>query len=77
MWEHSYIIHLVNEFFCQYVQLDPTLTLTNLIPLFWCTTIKLQDIRGNATYTRDEAGFLVVNFRHKLPRMVDPFIFPS
>ena len=28
-------------------------------------------------YTRNESGFLVVNFRHKLPRLAEPFIFPS
>ena len=26
---------------------------------------------------RDDAGFMVVNFRHKLPKMSEPFIFPS
>lgn len=51
--------------------------LSTQIILLRCEWIKPQDLRGNATYTRDEAGFLVVNFRHKLPRMVDPFIFPS
>ena len=39
--------------------------------------VKTQDNRGNPTYTRDESGFLVVNCRHKLPRMQYPFIFPS
>jgi hypothetical protein len=38
---------------------------------------KQQDTWGNCTYTRDDAGFLVVNSRHKLPRLSDPFIFPS
>jgi hypothetical protein len=45
--------------------------------LMRCDWMKRIDNRGNSTYTRDEAGFLVVNFRHKLPRMADPFIFPS
>jgi hypothetical protein len=26
---------------------------------------------------RDDAGFLVVNFRNKIPHTADPFIFPS
>jgi hypothetical protein len=39
--------------------------------------MKRQDNRGNPTYVRDEAGFLVVNFRHKLLKTSDPFIFPS
>ena len=47
------------------------------IVLFRCEWLKTQDNRGNATYVRDDAGFLIVNFRHKLPRMADPFIFPS
>jgi hypothetical protein len=38
---------------------------------------KQQDTWGNCTYTRDDAGFLVVNSRHKLPWLSDPFIFPS
>ena len=42
-----------------------------------CEWIKPRDTWGNPTYMRDESGFLVVNFRHKLPRMAEPFIFPS
>jgi hypothetical protein len=45
--------------------------------LMRCDWMKRIDNRGNSTYTHDEAGFLVVNFRYKLPRMADPFIFPS
>ena len=45
--------------------------------LLKCDWMKRVDNRGNNTYTRDEAGFLLVNFRHKLPRLADPFIFPS
>lgn len=45
--------------------------------LLRCDWVKAHDNRGNPTYTRDDAGFLVVNFRHTLPRMADPFIFPS
>jgi hypothetical protein len=42
-----------------------------------CEWLKRIDNQGNSTYTRDEAGFLVVNSRHKLPRMAEPFIFLS
>jgi hypothetical protein len=42
-----------------------------------CEWMKRQDNRGNPTYTKDDVGFLIVNFRHKLPRMAEPFIFPS
>jgi hypothetical protein len=47
------------------------------IMLFRCEWMKRQDNRGNPTYVRDEAGFLIVNFRHKLLKTSDPFIFPS
>jgi hypothetical protein len=47
------------------------------ILLFRCKWIKSEDNRGNATYISDDAGFLVVNFRYKLPRTCDPLIFPS
>ena len=39
--------------------------------------MKQRDNWWNPTYVRDDAGFLVVNFRHKVPKMSDPFIFPS
>ena len=45
--------------------------------LFRCEWLKRVDNRGNPTYVRDDAGFMVVNFRHKLPKMSEPFIFPS
>jgi hypothetical protein len=38
---------------------------------------KRSDNRGNPTYTRDDAGFLVVNVQHNLPMMSDPFIFAA
>jgi hypothetical protein len=47
------------------------------IMLFRCEWMKRQDNRGNPTYVWDKEGFLVVNFRHKLPKTSDPFIFPS
>ena len=48
-----------------------------LIVLFRCEWMKWHDNRGNAAYVRDDDGFLLVNFRHKLPCMSEPFIFPS
>ena len=51
--------------------------LSTRIIVLRCEWVKSQDTRGNPTYTRDESSFLVVNFRHKLPRMAEPFIFPS
>jgi hypothetical protein len=53
---------------------EPLHTHVNLMKCEW---MKRVDNRGNNTYARDEAGFLLVNFRHKLPRMADPFIFPT
>jgi hypothetical protein len=47
------------------------------IIVFRCEWMKQRDNWGNSTYVRDEAGFMVVNFRHKVPKMSDPFIFPS
>jgi hypothetical protein len=47
------------------------------IILLRCKWMKRHDNRGNPTYTQDEAGFLLVSFCHKLPRMSDPFIFAS
>jgi hypothetical protein len=47
------------------------------VNLMKCEWMKRADNRGNNTYAQDEAGFLLVNFRHKLPRMADPFIFPT
>ena len=47
------------------------------IILFRCEWLKREDNRGNLTYVRDDAGFMVVNSRHKVPKMSEPFIFPS
>jgi hypothetical protein len=51
--------------------------LSRPIVLLRCKWAKRSDNRGNPTYTRDDAGFLVVNVRHSLPRMSDPFIFAA
>ena len=45
--------------------------------LFQCEWFKREDNRGNPTYMRDDVGFMVVNARHKLPKMSEPFIVPS
>jgi hypothetical protein len=45
--------------------------------LLCCEWMKRFDNRGNPTYVRDAAGFLVVIFRHMLPSMSELFIFPS
>jgi hypothetical protein len=45
--------------------------------LFKSKWIKSKDNRGNDTYIRDDVGFVVVNFKHKLPVLQEPFIFPS
>ena len=39
--------------------------------------LKRHDSQGNPIYTRDDTRFLVVNFRHKMPRMSKPFIFST
>jgi hypothetical protein len=39
--------------------------------------MKRHDNRGNPTYTKDDARFLIVNVHHKLPRMEELFIFSS
>jgi hypothetical protein len=51
--------------------------LHNPVILLRCEWIKREDNCSNPTYLTDEAGFLVVNSRHKLPSMSEPFIFPS
>jgi hypothetical protein len=38
-----------------------------LVILLRCEWMKQFDNRSNPTYVRDEAGFMVVNFRHKVP----------
>jgi hypothetical protein len=52
-------------------------SLSSPVILLQCQWAKRIDNRGNPTYTRDDAGFVVVNVRHNLPRMSDPFIFPG
>jgi hypothetical protein len=51
--------------------------LSRPIVLLRCQWAKRSDSRGNPTYTRDDAGFLVVNVQHNLPKMSDPFIFAA
>ena len=56
------------------LELDYGLLHTPVI-LLKCKWMKRVDNQGNNTYTRDEAGFLVVNFCHKLPRLANPLYF--
>jgi hypothetical protein len=51
--------------------------LHTLVIILRCEWMKRQDNQGNPTYTKDDAGFLIVNFHHKLPRVEEPFIFSS
>jgi len=41
-------------------------SLSNPMILMRCEWMKKIDNQGNPTYIRDEAGFLVVNFCHKM-----------
>ena len=45
--------------------------------LLCCKWVRRHNNHGNPMYIRDEAGFLCVNFRYKMPKSVEPFIFPS
>lgn len=45
--------------------------------IFSCQWKKRVDNRNRETYIRDEDGFLVVNFKHNLPKSIDPYVFPS
>ena len=47
------------------------------IIFFRCEWMKQCNNRGNPTYVRDDVGFMVINFRHKVPKMSEPFIFSS
>jgi hypothetical protein len=59
------------------LKLDYDLLHTPVI-LLRCEWLKKTDNRGNSMYVQDQAGFLLVNSLHKLPRMLDPFnIFKS
>jgi hypothetical protein len=58
------------------LKLDYGLVHTPVI-LLRCEWVRGHDNRGNPTYIRDKAGFLFVNFRHKMPKLAEPFIFPN
>ena len=45
--------------------------------IFSCLWKKRTDNHNNSTYIRDGDGFLVVNFKHNIPKSVDPYVFPS
>ena len=44
---------------------------------FRCEWMKQFDNQGNPMYVRNKAGFMVMNFCHKVPQMLEAFIFPS
>ena len=50
----------------------PLHTLVIILRIEW---MNRQDNQGNPTYTKDDARFLIVNFRHKFPQMEESFIF--
>ena len=39
--------------------------------------MRQYDNWGNPTYVRNDVGFMVINFCHKVPKMLEPFMFPS
>jgi hypothetical protein len=39
--------------------------------------MKRKDNQGNPTYVRDDVGFLIVTFQHRLPMTSKPFIIPN
>jgi hypothetical protein len=43
-----------------------------LVIILQCEWMKRQDNQGNPTYTKDDIGFLIVNFCHKFPQMKNP-----
>jgi len=48
------------------------------IVLFHCSWVKNgTDSRGNPTFNRDNASFLLANFRHLLHELHQPFVLPS
>jgi hypothetical protein len=48
------------------------------IIIFKCEWMKSKDNQGNLTYVRDDVGFFIMYFLHKLPLMFEPFInFPT
>ena len=51
--------------------------LNTQVIIFSCAWKKRTDNHNNSTYVRDADGFLVVNFKHNIPKSVDPFAFPS
>ncbi len=53
-------------------------TMSTPIVLFWCDWVgNALDNHGNPTYKQDDARFLMGNFRHMLPEVIEPFVFTS
>ena len=51
--------------------------LRTLVIFFRSEWMKQCNNRGNPTYVKNNVGFMVVNFRDKLLKMSEPFIFSS
>ncbi len=52
-------------------------TISTPIVLFRCDWVRnASDNHANPTYKRDHVGFLMANFRHMLPKDIEPFVFP-
>ncbi len=47
------------------------------IMLFMCEWINSKDNQSNDTHIKNDVKFVVVNFKHKLLVLQEPFIFPS
>jgi hypothetical protein len=46
------------------------------IILMWCAWVRNRnDVKGNLTYKRNEAGFLVCNFWYMMVEDEEPFVF--
>ncbi len=53
-------------------------TMSTPIVLFQCDWVQnASNNRGNPTYKRNDAGFLMANFKRMLPEDIEPFVYPS
>ena len=59
------------------LKLDYGPSLNTPIYLFVYEWRKHQDTHSNKTYVRDRYGFLLINFKHKVSKSVEPYAFPQ
>ena len=59
------------------LKLDYGPSLNTPIILFLCKWQKHQNTHGSNMYVKDADGFLMVNFKHKVPKSIHPFTFPE